>query len=297
MNKNKLIGILMLVFCTIIWGAAFSFQTMAKDYIGPFSLISIRFLLASVVLLPIVIFYVKKTKVCIDYKKCIVGGLITGAFLAFASIVQQFGIQNTSTGKAGFLTAMYIIFVPLISVIIFKKKLTVYQILGILITLVGVGLLSLNENFSINIGDILCLIAALLFAGQILSIERFNKIDSMVLAETTFFFTGIISLVFAFIFEDTTIEDIGNAIIPILFLGIASSAIAYTLQFLGQKRISGVPAALIMSLEAVFSAIFAFVLLGELLNVKELIGAILMMIGVVIVQVFDKNISFNVKDS
>ena len=280
----------MLLLCTVIWGAAFSFQTMAKDYIGPFSLISIRFIIASIVLLPIVIFYIKKSKVQVDYKKSSFGGVITGAFLAFASIVQQFGIQSTSTGKAGFLTAMYIVFVPLISILIFKKKINLIQIIGIITTIVGVGLLSLNDDFNINIGDVLCLIGAFLFACQIISIERFNKVDSMVLAEATFFSTGIISLIFALIFEDTSFTDISNAIVPILFLGIGSSAVAYTLQFLGQKRISGVPAALIMSLEAVFSAVFAFILLGELLNTKELIGAILMMIGVVAVQIFDKNI-------
>lgn len=110
----------------------------------------------------------------------------------------------------------------------------------------------------------------------------------MVLAIATFLATGIISLVFALIFEHTTFLDIGNAIVPILFLGIGSSGIAYSLQFLGQRKISGVPAALIMSLEAVFSAIFAWVLLGEKLNIKEISGAILMMIGVIAVQIFDK---------
>lgn len=169
MDKKKFSGSLMLLFCTIIWGAAFSFQTMAKDHIEPFSLISIRFLIAAVVLLPIVAIYVKKSNVKVDYKKSLIGGAITGAFLASASIVQQFGITTTSTGKAGFLTAMYIVFVPLISVIFFKKKLNLIQIIGIFVTIVGVGLLSLNADFSINIGDILCLIGALLFACQIIS--------------------------------------------------------------------------------------------------------------------------------
>lgn len=280
----------MLIFCTVIWGAAFSFQSMAKDHISPFSLISIRFLIASVFLAPIVFIYVKRSKIEVNYKRAIIGGIITGAFLAAASIVQQFGIERTSTGKAGFITAMYIVFVPIISVLIFKKKLNLIQIIGIVVTIVGVGLLSLNTDFSINLGDVFCLIGALLFAFQILSVERYSDVDSMVMATTTFLSTGLISLVFALIFETTTFTDIKEAIVPILFLGIGSSGIAYTLQFLGQKRISGVPAALIMSLEAVFSAIFAWILLKEGLSLKEIIGAVLMMIGVVAVQVFDKNV-------
>lgn len=290
MKSKKITGSIMLILCTVIWGAAFSFQTMAKDYIGPFSLIAIRFLIAGVVLFPITIVYVKKTQVKLNLKRALIGGLITGAFLAFASIVQQFGITKTSTGKAGFITAMYIVFVPLISVLVFRKKLNLYQIIGILVTLVGVGLLSLNNDFSINIGDILCLIGALLFAFQILSVERFSDVDSMVISVSTFLSTGFISLIFAFIFESTTLNDIKQAIVPILYLGIGSSGIAYTLQFLGQKRVSGVPAALIMSLEAVFSAIFAWIILKESLALKETLGAILMMIGVIAVQIFDKDI-------
>ena len=115
MKNKKITGSIMLVLCTVIWGAAFSFQTMAKDHIGPFSLIAIRFLIAGLVLLPITCVYVKKLKIQVNYKRALIGGLITGVFLAFASIVQQFGITKTSTGKAGFITAMYIVFVPLMA--------------------------------------------------------------------------------------------------------------------------------------------------------------------------------------
>ena len=289
MKKEKIIGIILLIICTVIWGSAFSFQTMAKDEIGPFSLIAIRFIIAGVVLTPIVWIYVKAKKITINWKKTLFGGFLIGAFLAIASIVQQFGITQTSTGKAGFLTAMYIVFVPVISVLIFRKRLTLLQIIGIIATLVGVGLLSLDNDFSINIGDILCLIGSLFFAFQIIGVDKYSKTENgFVLAVVSFYSCGLLALIFSLFFEKVTITNIQNAIVPILFLGIGSSAIAYTLQFIGQQKISGVPASIIMSLEAVFSAIFAWILLQEVLSPKEIIGAILMMAGVIIVQVFDK---------
>ena len=278
----------MLLLCTIIWGAAFSFQTMAVSYIQPFTLISIRFLLAAVVLTPLVFIYVKKNKTQVNYKVSLIGGVVTGAFLAFASVFQQFGIEQTSTGKAGFLTAMYIIFVPLVSVILFKKKMSLWQIIGVVVTVAGAAFLSLDNNFSVNIGDILCLVGAFLYALQIISVEKFtNKTNSLVLAVISFYACGLISLIFSLFFETVSLNNLTNAIIPILYLGIGSSAIAYTLQFIGQKRISGIPASLIMSLEAVFSVVFAWVILQEILAPKEIIGAILMLLGVLVVQIFD----------
>jgi len=183
---------------------------------------------------------------------------------------------------------MYIIFVPIVSLVIFKKKTNWIQIIGILITVVGVGLMSLNNDFRMNLGDLLCLICGILFSFQIMSVDHFSKkTDGIFLAMVSFYTCGILSLIFGFIFESITISGIKSAIWPILYLGIGSSCIAYSLQILGQKRLSGVPASLIMSLEAVFSAIFAWILLKELMSTKELIGAILMMIGVIAVQVFD----------
>ena len=128
-------------------------QTMAKEYIQPFSLIAARFLIAGVVMTPIAIVRAKQSKEKFNWKAALIGGAITGAFLASASVFQQFGITKTSTGKAGFLTAMYIIFVPLISIIAFRKKIKIFQWLGVAATVIGTGLLSLQADFSINLGD------------------------------------------------------------------------------------------------------------------------------------------------
>ena len=294
LTKSEIIGIIELVVCTLIWGLAFVAQKKASDNVSAMYLTGIRFLIAGVILIPVTLFFNKKDKNkenYLSFKKTLVIGIFTGIALGTATIIQQLGIERTSTGKAGFLTAMYIVLVPIFTFIIFKKKLTYMQIIGIVVAVVGVGLISLKNDFSINIGDLLCMLGAVFFTVEIMIIDHYQgKVNPFVLSNICFLTIGILGLCLAIPAENTkfSFEGLGKAILPVLFLGIGSSCIAYTLQNLGQQRIDGTPASLLMSLESVFALAFGMIIMGDRLSLKEWIGCVLLLIGVFVVQIFVK---------
>ena len=289
-SKSEIIGMIELLLCSLIWGLAFVAQKKASENITPLFLNGIRFLIAGIILIPVSIYVIKKKKATtLSIRKTLLIGFLTGLFLGIASNIQQFGIERTTTGKAGFLTAMYIVLVPIFTFIVFKKKLTIMQIIGIVIAVVGVGFISLKNDFTINIGDLLCMAGAIFFTVEIMLVDHYSKkIDPFLLSMMCFLTLGILSLSLAIPVEGSkfSFEKLGNAIIPLLFLAIGSSCIAYTLQNLGQKRIDGTPASLLMSLESVFALAGGMIILGERLIIKEWIGCILLLIGVFIVQIF-----------
>ena len=290
LTKSEIIGIIELLFCSIIWGLAFVAQKKASDNITPLFLNGIRFFIAGILLIPVSIYVIKKKKATtLSIRKTLLIGFLTGLFLGIASNIQQFGIERTTTGKAGFLTAMYIVLVPIFTFIVFKKKLTIMQIIGIVIAVVGVGLISLKNDFTINLGDLLCMAGAIFFTVEIMLVDHYSKkIDPFLLSMMCFLTLGVLSLSLAIPIEGSkfSFEKLGNAIVPLLFLAIGSSCIAYTLQNLGQKRIDGTPASLLMSLESVFALAGGMIILGERLSLKEWIGCVLLLIGVFIVQIF-----------
>lgn len=288
-TKSEIIGLIMLLICTMIWGLAFVAQKKCADNgVTAFYLNGIRFLIAGLILFPLAIVMTKKDNKKASVKLTIFAGVIVGIALGFGTNVQQFGIEKTTPGKAGFLTAMYIIYVPLFSLIVFRKKVNFKQIIGIILAVVGVGLLSLDNDFSVNLGDALCLLCGIFFAIQILLVDKFvKKINTFMLSSISFITSGIIALALAIPLDTFSAEAIGNSILPIAFLAICSSCIAYTLQNLGQERIDGTPASLVMSLESVFSLIFSMIILNEMLSIKEWIGCILLLIGVIVVQIFE----------
>jgi drug/metabolite transporter (DMT)-like permease len=292
-TKSEVLGMIELLICSIIWGFAFVAQKKASENITPLYLNGIRFLIAGMLLTPIVIYVIKKkTATTLSIKKTILIGFLTGLFLAIASNIQQFGVERTTAGKAGFLTAMYIILVPIFTFFVFKKKLTIMQIIGVVVAVVGVGLISLKNDFTINVGDLLCMAGAIFFTIEIMLVDYYSKkIDPFLLSMICFLTVGVLSLSFAIPIENNsfTFEKLGNAIVPMLFLAIGSSCIAYTLQNLGQKRIDGTPASLLMSLESVFALIGGIIILNDRLNIKEWIGCFLLLSGVFIVQIFVRN--------
>ena len=293
LTKSEVIGIIELLICTAIWGLAFVAQKKASENITPLYLNGIRFLIAGILLIPIVIYVIKKKNATtLSVGKTILVGFLTGLFLGIASNIQQFGIERTTAGKAGFLTAMYIVLVPIFTFIVFKKKLTIMQIIGIVVAVVGLGLISLKKDFTINVGDLLCMLGAVFFTIEIMIVDYYSKkIDPFLLSMICFLTVGVLSLTFALPFETKTFsfEKLGNAIVPLLFLAIGSSCIAYTLQNLGQKRIDGTPASLLLSLESVFALGFGILILNDRLNINEWIGCVLLLAGVFIVQIFVKN--------
>lgn len=280
----------MLFLAAGIWGFAFAFQSQGMEHMGPMTFNGIRFLIGAVVLLPVILIFrkpeEKKKSTKEDVKLAVRGGVVCGLCLFVASSLQQFGIQHTSVGKAGFLTTLYIILVPIIG-IFFKRKISVIVWIGAVLSVVGMYLLCVSETMSINIGDVLAFCCAIVFAFHILSVDYFApKTNGIVLSCLQFLTSGTCGMVFALIFERPSFAEIISGIVPLLYVGVMSSGVAYTLQILGQKDADPTIASLIMSLESAVSVLGGWLILHQKLSGKELFGCLLMFIAVIGVQVF-----------
>lgn len=290
--KKQLISAAELLLTAIIWGVAFVAQSVSMDYIEPYTFTCNRSLLGGAVLIP-VIFLLKKiaptTHTDETDKKSvrihtIVGGICCGCCLCAASCFQQFGIMDTTVGKAGFITALYIVIVPLFGIFL-KKRIPIVVWLSCIVAIIGFYLLSMSGEVSLSRGDFLVLICAFLFSIHILCIDYFSpRGNSVIIACIQFFTCGIISGVLMLLFETPRMENILAAAIPILYAGIMSSGVAYTLQVVAQKNISPTIATLIMSLESVFSALAGWLILGQALSGRELFGCVLVFIAVIMAQ-------------
>lgn len=281
----------MLFLAACIWGFAFAFQSQGMEHMGPMTFNGIRFLIGAVVLLPVILIFrkpeEKKKSTKEDIKIALRGGVVCGLCLFVASSLQQFGIQHTSVGKAGFLTTLYIILVPIIG-IFFKRKVSVIVWIGAVLSVVGMYLLCVSETMSINIGDVLAFCCAIVFAFHILSVDYFApKTNGIILSCLQFLTSGTCGMVFALIFERPSFAEIISGIVPLLYVGVMSSGVAYTLQILGQKDADPTIASLIMSLESAVSVLGGWLILHQKLSGKELFGCLLMFIAVIGVQVFE----------
>lgn len=289
---KKLRGNLLLTITAMIWGSAFVAQSIGGDSLGAFTFNAARSLIAAVFLIPC-IFVIKKIEkdpvkkqIKID-KPLIISGVCCGVALCVASAFQQIGISKTTVGKAGFITAMYIIIVPLLSRF-FGKKIQPIIWLAVAISAVGLYLLCMNEGFSISEGDFYILLCAVCFAVHILIIDYFSdKTDGVIMSCIQFFTVGVLSLVIALIFEQPSLPDIMSAILPILYTGVFSSGVAYTLQIVAQKDVNPTAASLIMSLESVFAAISGWLFLHESFSLKEFFGCVLVFSAIIIAQIPD----------
>lgn len=294
-------GNLILLLTAMIWGTAFVFQRDGMNHIGPYTFNASRTFLAAVVLIPVVLVFKKAEKRSgsykpIDKKTTILGGIACGAVLAVASTLQQIGIVTTTAGKAGFITALYVIIVPIIALILGNKppkKIWICVVLAI----VGFYFLCIKSDFLLSSGDAFILACAVGFAVHITVIDSFLEkgADALVMANIQFWTAGILMLVPTFVFETPTVEGIAAARYSILFTGIMSSAVAYTLQIIGQRYTTPAVATLIMSLESVFAALAGWIILGENLSLKELFGCALVFIAVILAQIDFKSMK-NSKD-
>ena len=301
MKNSKTFGNLILLITSIVWGVAFVFQRTGMDSITPITFNAARMAAATIFLVALSIILdfkshknspgtseseeknIKKRK-----RATIIGGIICGLFLAASSTVQQMGIVHTSAGKAGFITAMYMLFVPIFNLFIFKKKTSKIVWLAVLLGLVGMYLLCVKESFILSEGDALILLCAILFSGHILCCDRFAPhCDAVKLSAIQFGVSAIICSILAFIFEKPCVEGIIEAAIPILYCGVMSGGVGYTLQIMGQKHTEPATASLIMSLEAVFAALAGVMLLNESMSIQEIIGCIVMFVAMVLVQLPD----------
>lgn len=284
-------GSIMLLITSIIWGTAFVAQSEGMNYVEPFTYNAMRTLLGGVVLIPVMILFRfsdkrnGKEKSSCSLKNTVIGGICCGIALFIASSFQQAGIAHTTAGKAGFVTALYIVIVPMIGIFL-HKKMPLRMWLFIAIALAGFWLLCIKQDIGISSGDLLVFFGAIFFAVHITVIDYFNQknTDGVLMSCIQFFTAGLLMLICMFIFEKPTIPNIMGAGGTILYAGILSCGVAYTLQILGQKHTNPTLATMLMSLESVFAALSGWLILGEKLSIKEFIGCVLIFAAVILAQ-------------
>jgi len=291
--KNQAIkaDILMLI-AAAIWGFAFVAQRQGMETMGPFLFNTARFFIGVAVLSPLVWYLSKKkkssNKVEVSTKKLIFAGTIAGLFLFAASSFQQVGLQYTTAGKAGFITGLYIFFVPLIGLFLGQKTGSGTW-LGAIIALIGLYLLSINEDFSIAEGDLLQLVCAVFFAAHVLVIGYLAKrMDPLKLSLVQYCVAGVLSLFIAIAIEVITWDMIVDTAIPLLYAGVMSIGVGYTLQVVAQQHAKSSHAAIILGLEGAFAVLGGWLILDEYLSTRGLIGCGLMLTGMFLSQLLPK---------
>ncbi len=283
-TKNALI----LVLTAFIWGTAFVAQSVGMDYLGPFTFNGVRSIIGGVALLPCIVllqmFNGKSSENQGTRKDLVLGGIACGLLLFAASSLQQIGIQYTTAGKAGFITACYIVIVPVLGIFL-KKKTGLKVWAAVVIALAGLYFLCMTEKFTVGKGDILIFVCALVFSLHILVIDYFSpKVDGVKMSCIQFFVCGFASLPFMFLLETPRVEAMLDGWMPLLYAGVLSCGVAYTLQIIGQKNVNPAIASLILSLESCFSVLAGWVVLGERLSVRESIGCVLMFTAIILAQ-------------
>ena len=268
---------LLLILASIIWGCAFVAQNVGMNYIGPWTFSTIRFLIAGFSLLAIIPILDKKRTHVIRPKtkeekmKLLLGSVLCGLALSIGSIVQQIAMLTVPVAKAGFLTTLYVLFVPMIT-LLFGKKIPLKVWIGIAMALFGLYLLSMAGNLAIGIGEILLILAAFLFAIHIIIIGHFStRVDPVRLSCGQLLIGGFATVIPMIVIEKPTMGSILAAYIPLLYTGIFSSCVAYTLQIFAQKEANPTIAGMLLSLESVFAALAGYLILHQVLNTRELI--------------------------
>lgn len=287
MNKMTIRNSLLLLLTATIWGFSFVAQSKGMEYVGPFTFIGVRMALGCIVLIPFVLAKNASNKrrgIKIDKRALLIGGLSCGVVLFFSSSFQQYGILYTTVGKSGFITALYIVLVPIFGLFL-KRKTGALVWVSAFIALIGLYLLCINEAFSVNIGDMLTLGCAVLFAVHILVVDHFApKTDGVMLSMLQFFVNSIIGLTAAFIFEKPSLESILSAWAPLIYAGVLSCGVAYTFQIIGQKGMNPSVASLILSLESCIAVLAGWLFLNQSLSARELIGCGVMFTAIVLAQ-------------
>ena len=285
----------MLFLTAFIWGVAFVAQSVGMNYIGPFTFSCVRSILGGIVLIPCILFLdrlkmkeegvtEKRTMSEKEKKTLLIGGICCGIALCVASSLQQFGVKYTTVGKAGFITALYIVLVPIFGIFL-KKKVGVKVWISVAISVVGLYLLCMTEKLSISKGDFLVLLCAIVFSIHILVIDHFSPlVDGVRMSCIQFWITGILSAIPMFLFEKPSLSAIFAAAVPLLYAGVMSSGVAYTLQIVAQKDADPTVASLILSLESVFSVLAGWVVLGQVMSMREICGCVLMFAAIILAQ-------------
>ena len=281
---------LLLLVTAIIWGFAFVAQRMGMDHMGPYAFNGIRFALGAFSLVPFIIWQSRKQP-AESIKKppknlLIIGGLTAGFLVFFGASFQQVGLMSTTAGNAGFITGLYMVIVPVMGLAIGQRT-NKGTIIGISLAVLGLYFLSVTEDFTIAWGDVLVLIGAFFWAAQVLVISYFSpKLDPFKLAFMEFLICSILSMIVALAIEEITWEGINGAAIPLLYGGLASVGIAYTIQVFAQRKTTPSHASIIMGMEAVFAVIGGWMFLNEMLSFRGFIGCGLMLAGMIVSQLW-----------
>ena len=299
MKNQKLKGNLIMLLTSIIWGTSFIAQSKGVELISPTAFNGIRSLLGSVVLLPVIAVMdtVREKKESNSWlnKNLIIGGILCGILLCTATTLQTAGMVYTSPGKAGFITALYMVIIPIIGLFTGHKPGKIIWI-SVFLAVAGLYLMCINSAFTINKGDILIFICAFVFAGHILVIDRFSPVvDGVKLSCVQFFVCGVINITGMLIFEDFNLKPVLDCSASIAYSGIMSCGVAYTLQIIGQKYTDPTSASILMSLESVFATLTTVILVacgwsltGGALTFREISGCVLMFIAIILVQLPEK---------
>ncbi|MBR3760505.1 MAG: DMT family transporter [Ruminococcus sp.] len=289
--SKRIRGNIMLLIAALLWGTTFVAQSEGMRYVEPFTYNAVRTLIGGIVLIPVIAafnVFSRKTnppESKTSKKATIIGGMACGVVLFAASSLQQCGMTMTTAGKAGFITALYIVIVPLIELVIYRRS-NVFVWICVVVASAGFYLLCIKEGFKIGRGDWFVLCCTVFFALHIMVIDYFNSrnADGIVLACIQFFTAGTLMAIAMLLFESPKLNAVLNARYTILYAGIMSSGIAYTLQILGQRYTAPAAATLIMSLESVFAALSGWLILHEVLSLKETAGCVLVFIAVILAQ-------------
>ena len=286
MNTTQVKKSLILLLTATIWGTAFVAQSVGMDYVEPFTFTFARSIVGGIVLIPVIWFFSRGKKRPMLTKAELIGGVCCGLALCAASNFQQIGIVHTTVGKAGFITALYVVIVPILGIFL-KKKASFVVWISVGLSVIGLYLLCMTgDSLRLAYGDFLVLICALLFSVHIMIIDYFSpKGDGVRISCVQFFVCGIVSGMIMLFVEEPSVRNMMAAKMPILYAGVLSSGVAYTLQIVGQKDMNPTVASLILCLESVISALAGWVILDEALSPRELFGCLLMFVAIVLAQV------------
>ena len=302
--KKRYLNNLILLLIALIWGAAFVAQSAGMDYIGPFTFNCARSILGGIVLIPVIYVLDKKKKkevsqgkeVVQNKKTLIIGGVCCGFFPMLGSSLQQIGIQYTTAGKAGFITALYILIVPILGLAVGKKA-GIKVWIGVVLAVIGMYFLCMTSGLSIAKGDFYILLGSVAFSFHILVIDHFSpKADGVKMSCIQFFVCGILCMMPTILFEHPEIYSILQAWKPIAYAGIMSCGVGYTLQIVAQKNTDPTVASLLLSLESVFSVLAGWVILGETLSPRELFGCALVFVAVILAQLPERRPNLSCRD-
>lgn len=297
MKKQQVRNSFILLLTAFIWGVSFVAQSVGMDYVGPFTFNCVRSIIGGLFLIPC-IFVLNKLnpKREAEYqglsseeqkgnkKTLLKGGILCGVAICVASNLQQFGISYTTVGKAGFITALYIVVVPILG-LFFRKKCSPAVWFGVILAVAGLYFLCITDGLSIQMGDFLVFLCAMAFSVHIMIIDHFTQlVDGVKMSCIQFLVCGVLSGICMFLFEQPNIHDILAAWQPVLYAGIMSCGVAYTLQIVGQKGMNPTVASLILSLESVISVLAGLVLLGQMLSGREIIGCVCMFAAIILAQ-------------